>query len=306
MGVDPPVLLRKEKLERDSVQNVIFGLVTGSILAIATVGFAMIRQTEGFLNIAHGQYLALGAFLGVIFVDDLGLNVFLGGLLTAVALGLVGILLARAVFDPVRKRGPLVLLFSSIGLAYLLYGIIIASFGVRVRVYPVSFGKRFDLGSVSITAGEIIIIALALASVLGLKLFLSYTTLGTWIRSVASNPDLARVRGVRTDLVSSTVWFIAAGLAGLAGVLIGVISQVNTEIGWANILLVLAAAVMGGVGSIYGVMAAGVTLGLVMDLSVLAIPSAYRTVIAFAVLIFVLLLRPEGLFSVERRREQAA
>jgi neutral amino acid transport system permease protein len=288
------------------MQNVVFGLVTGSILALATVGFAMIRQTEGFLNVAHGQYLALGAFLGLVFVDDLGLNVFVGGLLTLVSVGLIGVVLARAVFDPVRKSGSLVLLFTSIGLAYALYGVILAAFGTDVGFYPVDFGRQFELGSVLITVGEIIIIALALVVVMALRLFLSYTALGTWIRAVASNPELARVRGVPVRLVSGAVWFIAAGLAGLAGVLLGVLGSVHAELGWANILLVLAAAVLGGVGSIYGVIAAGLLLGVAMDVSALAVPTAYRTVIAFGLLILVLLIKPEGLFSVERRREQAA
>jgi branched-chain amino acid transport system permease protein len=287
------------------MQNVVFGLVTGSILALATVGFAMIRQTEGFLNVAHGQYLALGAFLGLVFVDDLGLNVFVGGLLALVSLGLVGVVLARVVFDPVRKSGSLVLLFTSIGLAYALYGVILAAFGTDVGFYPVDFGRQFELGSVLITVGEIVIIALAPIVVVALWIFLSFTALGTWIRAVASNPELARVRGVPVRLVSGAVWFIAAGLAGLAGVLLGVVGSVHAELGWANILLVLAAAVLGGIGSIYGVIAAGLMLGLAMDVSALVVPTAYRTVIAFSLLILVLLVKPEGLFSVERRREHA-
>ena len=291
------------------MQNVIFGFVTGSVLAIAAVGFAMVRQTEGFLNVAHGQFLALGAYFGVIFVRDVGLNVFLGGALAMIAMGAVGILLARVVFDPVKGQGPVVLLFTSIGLAFLLWGIIIASFGVSVRPFVVSFGKRFEIGSVfnfSITVGEIVIIGLAFGIGVGLWLFMTFTTLGTWIRSVASNPELARVRGVPTRLVSGSVWFIAAGLAGLAGTLIGAITIVNTELGWHNILLVLSAAVLGGLGRIYGVMAAALLLGLAMDVGVIVIPSAYRTVIAFGVIIAILVLRPEGLFSMERRREQAA
>ena len=288
------------------MQNVIFGLITGSVLAIAAAGFAMVRQTEGFLNIAHGQYLALGGFFGVVAADDLGLNIFLTGLLVALAMGVLGVVLARLVFDPVRKKGGLVLLFTSIGLSYVIYAAILAIFGVDVRIYPVTFGERFDFLSLTITVGELVMIGVAAAMVLGLNFFLLGTTLGTWVRAVASNPELARVRGVRVELVSGAVWFIASALAGIAGVLLGVSGTVNTEMGWSIILLVLAATVMGGVGRIYGVIAAALILGLAMDLSTLVIPTAYRTVVAFAALILVLLVRPEGLFAVERRREQAA
>jgi branched-chain amino acid transport system permease protein len=288
------------------VQNVIFGLVTGSILALGAIGFSMIRQTEGFLNIAHGQYLTLGAFMGLVFMQDVGMNVFLAGVLTIVTIGLIGVVLAKVVFDPVRHRGGLVLLFTSVGLAYALYGIAMAIFGTGVKLYSVDFGESFSIGNATITVGEAVIIGLSLVSVLGLWLFLTFTPLGTWVRAVASNPDLARVRGVRTGLVSSTVWFLAAGLAGLSGMLLGVMGSASIELGWLNILVILAVAVLGGVGRIYGVVAAGLLLGLVMSLSGLVIPIAYQTMVAFGVLVLVLIFRPEGLFAVQRRREQAA
>jgi neutral amino acid transport system permease protein len=287
------------------VQNVIFGLVTGSILALGAVGFSMIRQTEGFLNIAHGQYLTLGAFIGLVFMD-LGMNVFLAGVLTVISIGLIGVVLAKLIFDPVRQRGALVLLFTSVGLAYAIYGSAMAIFGTGVKLYSVDFGKSFTLGSASVTVGEGVIIGLSLVSVLGLWLFLTFTPLGTWVRAVATNPELARVRGVRTGLVSSTVWFLAAGLAGLSGMLLGVMGSASIELGWHNILVILSVAVLGGVGRIYGVVAAGLLLGLVMALSGQVIPIAYQTMVAFGVLILVLIFRPEGLFAVQRRREQAA
>ena len=132
---------------------------------------------------------------------------------------------------------------------------------------------------------------------------MSARLLGTWIRATASNPSLAEVRGVPVSRVSAAVWFVASGLAGLAGVMVGLIGNVNSEMGWQQILIILAAAVLGGLGSIYGVLAAGLLLGLAMDLSALVVPTAYRTVVAFGVLILVLVLRPEGLFSVAGRKE---
>jgi neutral amino acid transport system permease protein len=284
------------------MQNLVFGLVTGSILAVATVGFSMIRQTEGFLNIAHGQFLALGAFLGLLLSDTAGLPIWIAGPGAALLVGLLGVLLSAVIFRPVSAKGALVQLFSSIGLAYVLYGLIIVAFGAQVRTYPVSFGPFVQVLGIGITLGEGLIIALAGLSVLALHVFLTRTAMGTWIRAVASNRDLARIRGVRVDVVSSTVWFVASSLAGLAGVLVGVVGSVNSELGWVNILLILAAAVLGGLGSIYGVIAAGLLLGLVMDLSAIVVPTAYRLVVAFAALILVLVFRPEGLFSIERRK----
>lgn len=285
------------------MQNVIFGLITGSILALSAVGFSMIRQTEGFINIAHGQMLTVGAFLGFILVDSANLNILVAGLLAMVIVGMLGVLLARVFFQPVARNGPLAQLFTSIGLAYLLYGGIRIVFGAKVQFFPNLFGRRFDLGSTNITVGEVVIIVLAGASTAGLHLFLTRTRLGSWIRATASNQELAVLRGIPVHRVSQAVWFIASALAGLAGVMLGVIGNVNSELGWTQILMVLAAAVLGGLGSIYGVLAAGLLLGLVMDLSALLIPSTWRLVVAFVVLVAVLVLRPQGLLSRAARTE---
>lgn len=287
------------------MQNIIFGLITGSILAIATVGFSMIRQTEGFINIAHGQFLTLGAFMGFFFVSTVGVNVFLAGLLAAIVVGMSGVVISRIVFRPIAHSGPLAQLFTSIGLAFLMFGLIRVVFGASVKFFPTSFGTRFDLGPVNVTVGEILIVAVAGVSVAALALFLTRTRLGTSIRATASNPSLAEVRGVPVERVSAAVWFIASGLAGLAGVMVGLISNVNSEMGFQQILIILAAAVLGGLGSIYGVLAAGLLLGLAMDLSALIIPTAYRSVVAFGLLIVVLVVRPQGLFAVATRKEAA-
>ena len=99
------------------------------------------------------------------------------------------------------------------------------------------------------------------------------------------------------------VWFLASALAGLAGVLIGVLGSVHSELGWQYILTILAVTVMGGIGNLYGVLASGLILGMVIDLSSLVIPSKYGTVLAFGVIILTLVIRPQGLFSIQRRRE---
>jgi neutral amino acid transport system permease protein len=207
---------------------------------------------------------------------------------------------------PVRKNGALVLFFSSIGLAYVVYALMRIIFNPAVQLYPVDFGAPIRIGSASITAGELVVIAVAWTSVAALHLFLTRTRWGYWIRAVAGNPSLASARGVPPRLVSSVIWFIASALAGLAGVLVGVIGSVHSEVGWHHILTVLAAAVLGGVGSIYGVIAAGLLLGLVIEFSTLVIPTDYRPSVAFVAIILTLLVRPQGLFSVARRREEVA
>ncbi len=365
------------------MQYVIFGLTTGGVLAAATVGFALIRQTENFLHIAHGQVLALGAFLSIILITNAGLNVFVAGLVAMVVMGVLGVALGAVVFKPVADQGGNVLLFTSIGLAFVIYGAIIAIFGTILRKMPVGLGSRIKFSvpefalvlvltvalatlvgwllanrarraehrevagtwarlwaargtglvlalatvaaavvfglaiqsdgfgaehnALGIATGELGIILLSLGAVLGLQFFLSLTRMGRWLRAAASNPTLAAVRGIPVRVVSGVVWFIGSALAAMAGVMIAVRrGGVTSPLGWENILVILSAAVLGGTGSIMGVMAAAVLLGLTMDVSALWIPSAYRLVVAFGALILVLLVRPEGLFSTRRRAEQAS
>jgi neutral amino acid transport system permease protein len=231
------------------------------------------------------------------------LNVFIASLIVTAVLGLLGIILGRIVFNPVASSGVLAQIFTGIGLANILYGLIRFGFGARVGFYPTGFGARLDLGVVNITMGELIIIAVTIGSVAVLALFLTKSRLGGWIRASISNPDLARLRGVPVGRVSDAVWFIGFSLAGLAGVLVGLIGNVNPELGWEQTLIILAATVVGGLGSIYGVLLASLILGIAMDLSSLVIPSGYRLAVAFGALILVLLIRPQGLFAVARRRE---
>jgi branched-chain amino acid transport system permease protein len=287
------------------MQYLVYGLISGSILATAAVGFALIRQTEGFLHIAHGQLLLLGGTFGYLAVTSFGLPVWLAALGASLAVGLVGIMGALLVMQPVRDRSELTRLFTSVGLAYVLQGLAIAFFGTQVRTFPVSFGGQVSAFGASITWGEIYIVGIAAVSIIGLHLFLTRTALGTSIRAVSSNSQLAKVRGIRTERASLTVWFIASTLAGLAGVLLGLIGAVHSEMGWTNILLILAATVLGGLGRVYGVVVAAVLLGVLMELSTLVIPTSYRLAVAFAALIVVLIVRPQGLFVLQRRKQVA-
>lgn len=288
------------------MQTFVFGLISGSILAVAATGFALIRQTEGFLNIAHGQFILVGAYLGIVFTGDLGIALVPAGMATFVCVGLLALVCAKLIYDPVRARGPLVLLFTSVGLAYVLYALSIMIFGVDIQSFDVDFGEAMDIGSVSITPVEIGIIAVFVLAVIGLAFFFNKTRVGGWVRATASNPELARVRGVPVRLVSGSVWFVAGGLGGVAGILLGLNSAVTTELGWNNTMLILAATVLGGLGRVYGVMAAALFLGVITNLATEVVDPAYSTLIAFGALIIVLLIRPEGLFSVERRTEHAA
>ncbi|CAN5616323.1 branched-chain amino acid ABC transporter permease [soil metagenome] len=287
------------------MQHLVYGLMTGSILAMAAAGFALIRKTEGFLNIAHGQLVALGAFLGYFFYTTAGLPIAVAAAAATLCIGALGLVSAVVVMQPMRSRGDLAQLFTSVGLAYIIYGVMTGVFGTNVRTYGVNFGAPLEFAGIRITPGELIIVAIVAATILTLHLFMTYTPLGMNIRATSSNLTLAQARGVRTDHVAWAVWFVASAFAGLSGVLLGLVGAIHAELGWTQILLILAATVLGGLGRIYGVVVASLALGMVMELSTLVVPAAYRFVVAFGVLIVILIFRPEGLFTVTRRRQAA-
>ena len=287
------------------IQYFFFGLLTGSILAIAASGFALIRQVEGFLNIAHGQYMLIGALVGLGFMQ-LGVNVIFSGILATLIVGLIGMLLSWIVFKPLRGKGHLAQFFSSIGVAFVLYGLILATWtGNGIKVYPLNFGNNSNFGFINFTIGEIYVIGIAWSCMLFLHLFLTKTSIGLLIRAVANNSTLAKTRGVNSSFVLYIVWFLSSGLAGLSGVLVGALGSVHSELGWQYILTILAVSVMGGVGNLYGVLASGLILGLVMDLSSLFIPSKYGMVLVFSVIILILLFRPQGLFSTRLQQRES-
>lgn len=286
------------------MQNLLFGLLTGSVLAIAASGFALLRNTERFLHIAHGQFMAFGALIALALGPTLGVVPAMA--VAIVATAALGVVCGKVLFDPVKERGGNVLLFTSVGLAFVTYGAMIAIFGTELRISEVELGTARTVGPVSIAPGEIVILLITAAVVVGLWLFLSRTGIGRDIRAVASNRELAQIRGVAVNRVSVTVWALSSALAAVGGIMSGVVGSVTTESGWGYILLVLAAAVLGGIGSILGVVGAALLLGVVMDLSAIWINTAYRPVVAFAILILVLLIRPQGLFSFSGRKEAAA
>ncbi|ANW66631.1 MULTISPECIES: branched-chain amino acid ABC transporter permease [Mycolicibacterium] len=286
------------------MNNLLFGLLTGCMLAVATSGFALLRNTERFLHIAHGQFMALGALLALALGEMVGVVAGIAGaiVLTSVIAAACG----RLLFDPVKHRGGNVLLFTSVGLAFVTYAVMIAVFGTELRVFDINLGAARRIGPFDVAPGEIVLLLVAAVVIGGLWLLLGRTGVGRDIRAVASNRELAQIRGVAIGRVSTTVWLISGALAAVAGIMTGILGSVSIESGWGYILLVLAAAVLGGTGNILGVIAAALVLGVVMDMSALVIDTTYRPVVAFAILIIVLLIRPQGLFSFQSRKEAAA
>ncbi|MCL5265369.1 MAG: branched-chain amino acid ABC transporter permease [Chloroflexi bacterium] len=279
------------------MEFVVFGILTGCALLLATVGFSMIRRIEGFLNVAHGQMLTVGAYTAYVLNANLGWNIVPAGVGAVIATSIIGWLVARLIFFPVRRAGPVMLVITSVGAAYIVHGVVEAIFGVRVKQFQMPPMRAFRFGDMPVAApDQIAMVVVAALSALFLHLLLTRTETGKAIRAMANDFDLARIRGVNTSRLTNYVWLIASGLGGLAGVMLGLIGRIYTDMGWDNIMIVMIVAILGGLGSIYGVMGAAIFIGLATSLSVMVLPAQYSQSIAFLLIILVLLIRPQGIF----------
>ena len=281
--------------------------ITGSLYLIGAVGLTLTYGLSKFPNFAHAELITLGAFIGHLIAERLGLGLPLSLLVAFLVSGLVGVLCYRGLFQPLAKRGASIihLMVASIALGFILRYSIGAAWTWK-PLYFTSTWSSFDIGPLRITGLWIWLISAALALSLAMHLFLMKTKIGKAIRASASNPELALASGVNVDRVIWITWFIGAGLAAIAGIFHGADTQVWPMTGWDMVLPIFAVVVLGGIGNFYGAIAAAFIIGLaenigVVGLVALGLSTTYRIGIAFVILIITLIVKPEGLAMFFRR-----
>ncbi|MGH2948682.1 MAG: branched-chain amino acid ABC transporter permease [Solirubrobacteraceae bacterium] len=288
-----------------TIQTLVFGLVSGAYLIVATLGFALVSRTEKFLNIAHAELILAGAFVTYWLSVREGWPVAAAGAAAVAGMAVLSLVVGRLVYWPIRRSGHVVLLITSVGVVYVLHGILETAIEPGVYTLRAREQTLLDVGGVRLGTFDGLIVAMAIASVLVIHLLLTRTGMGLRLRARASDEALAAGRGVDVRRVSTHVWLIAGALAGLAGLLLSLRGAMTTEISFDQILLILSVSILAGFGSLYGVVAAALLLGVAMELSTLVIPAGYRTAIAFALVILVLIVRPEGISGAAVRRRAA-
>ncbi len=299
------------------LQNAIFGLVIGSYIAIAAVGFTLIYGIIGMINFAYGEYITTGAFAGFLAADAFALPLPLAIIAALIVTAIFSLILARLFFTPLKNAGAVPLLLTSIGLGLFLrngYRITAGQSARYIAASPTTFrfklpdlavGSTALLGDFFITTQQLIVIGIAIAVFIAIHLLLTRTTAGIAMRALADNENLARVRGIDTRRIRDSVWLLAGALAGITGVLLAVQTNASAGIGFSQILPIIAAAILGGAGSAYGAIAGAYIIGLVMSLSIALLPANVTelgTTMAFLVLIGVLLVRPRGIAGREVRK----
>jgi len=286
------------------IQSVIFGLQLGSYIAIAAVGFTLIYGVVNFINFAYGEYMTIGAFMTFITVNQWGLPAIVGLFIALVVTAVLGWIVSRIVFVPMQGTGAIPMLMASIGLGMFLRNFYQLIAGGEVRFVDVGASQfEFDvLGGFFLSTQHILIIASAFVIFALIHVLLTRTQAGIAMRATSQNELLARASGIRTKQVRRNVWIVASALAGVSGFLIGTTTFVSPLTGFNQILLVLAAAILGGAGSAYGAFVGAYIIAFVITFTTAYLPtevSGLGETLAFAVLIIVLLVRPSGLTDVE-------
>lgn len=276
------------------LQLTVLGIAQGAFLLLAALGFSLTRRVEGFLNIAHAQYLSIAAFI-TYYLNQQGLPFLLSAAVGIAVTVVIGLVMGKIVFEPIRTYGPAVSLITSVGVVYVLAGIIEAVVGTGSFLVRLPRLAPIRLGPVTITAYQGMVVGVAAVVTVATALFLRRTRLGTAIRITALDRNLGASRGVDVKRASNVSWMISSALAGIAGVVLAVLGALTTEKGFDQILIILAVALLAGIGSVTTVAVSAFMIGIAREVSLLWLPSGFRDIIAFGIVIVVLIFLPNGL-----------
>ncbi|SFK78043.1 branched-chain amino acid ABC transporter permease [Falsiroseomonas stagni] len=303
------------------LQLIADGLVVGSVISLGAVGLTLTYSILRFANFGQGEFLTWGAYLAVSALSltlavtgagvmapiepfSFGWQLPVAMVASAALTAALALALDWALFARLRRTGSAItLVIASFGAALALRNLLQFLYGTLPEYYTreiqiaIRLVPRDTLGGLRVTPDQMLVLGVTAAAVIGLHLLLTRTTLGRAMRATAQNPALARVAGVDVEGVVRATWVIGAGLAAVAGVMAGLVGQIRPGLGFELLLPLFAAAILGGIGSVWGAVAGGLIVGLAESFSVPLFGAEYRLATAFLVLIAILLLRPRGLFG---------
>jgi len=298
------------------LQLILNGVIAGSIYALIALGFAVIYRTIKFFHFAHGVVYAAGAYLAyavarrlalVARIDNAYLQMIIAVLAGVIGAAILGIIIDRVVYWPLRKKKApnLVFLLASFGVFIFVQNLLQLIFGAQIltiRTGPVKEGHHI-LGAV-ITDIQITILIVSVSFCVSLWLFVQKTKLGKAMRAVADDPLAASIVGINPESITLAAFAIGSALAGIAGILVSLETNIEPTMGMNAILKGIIASIIGGIGSIPGAMFGGLFLGLAENLGIWKISAGWKDCIAFVILIVFLLFRPGGIMNVKPQGER--
>ncbi len=279
------------------IQALINGVIAGALLAIPALGFSAIFAVLRFPNFAIGALATAGAYMAWIANVNFGFPIVAATAVAFVSAAIFGALLEYGALERLGRGGALIKAIGSLAMAMVIENIVRFFFGNDLRGFDLPLARDLVLGPIRVGPQQITNFVFALAIMVVVWAFLSFSSLGRSMRAVADNPDLARLKGINPRLIAMVTVAVGSGLCGVGGTLIGLDTSVDPLLGGRVLLSVFAAAVLGGLGSIPGAVAGAFMIGIVEEFTVLALAPAYRLAVGFIVILAVLVVRPSGLLG---------
>jgi branched-chain amino acid transport system permease protein len=293
-------------------QELVNGITSGALYALIALGFSMVYGVLKLLNFAHGDLYMVGAFIGYFVIQWFGgpsaltipvpLLLIIMFVLAAGLVGGLGVAIERFAYRPLRNAPRIAPLITAIGISFFLENAALLLFGAQFRIYNtpdfISFGSGIQIGSVTIDTVQLMVLAMGLFLMVGLRLVVARSKLGKQMRAVSSDREAAEMLGINVNFTIAATFFLGSALAGVAGVMAGLLfNQVTNTIGFIAGLKAFTAAVVGGIGSLPGAMLGGLLIGISESFITGYISSTYTDLLVFGLLIAVMLVRPTGLLG---------
>ena len=281
------------------ITYLINGISLGSIYAIIALGYTMVYGIAKMLNFAHGDVIMIGCYVVFMTMSGMNMNPLLSVILAVVVCTVLGVIIEKVAYKPLRKASPLAVLITAIGVSYLLQNIALLIFGADTKsfssVVPL---QNIKIGGITITGVTVVAVLACIVIMIGLMIFIKKTKAGQAMLAVSEDKDAAQLMGVNVNGTISLTFAIGSGLAAIAGVLLcSAYPTLTPYTGSMPGIKAFTAAVFGGIGSIPGAFIGGILLGIIEIFGKAYISSQLSDAIVFAVLIIVLLVKPTGILG---------
>ena len=275
------------------------GIISGAEYGLIALGFSFIYSTAKFFDLSYGGVVALGGYFTFLFYRIAGIPLVFSIVLSILSCGVFGLFLYKIIYKPLRKRkaSKLVYLVASLGLLTVIQALISIIFTSQFHTIILNNWKPLTIMSVTITPVQLTGVCILILLVAVMTLFLKYTRIGKAIRAVADDEEVSSIVGINTEKIMSIVFFIGSMLGAIGGIIVSLDTGIEPDMGFSLLLKGVIAAIIGGVGDIYGALVGGIMLGLIENIGIWHLAAEWKDIISFTVLIIFLIYRPQGIFK---------
>lgn len=292
---------RSEVILETFLQQIINGIVMGSMYALMASGLSLIWSTMRMINLAHGEFYMLGGFIMFFFNVSFGLHPVIAAIISMIIVFIVAVVFERTIIHYLIRKPEWDVnqMLVTFGISIVLQNLALKLWGERFKNIPYYLNQNISVSGIRLSEQRLLIIVVAVIVIFAFWGFLKFSRFGKALRATSQERDSATLCGINTDIVYMIAYGIGAVLATIAAIMLSPIYSVNPWMGSDPMLKALAVVVIGGLGSLFGAIIGGISLGIIEALGILAISSEWQNVIAFGILILVLWIKPSGLFGVK-------